>query len=266
MDIPGNLVHSPVTVKDIIGRTAHWCLFDGGTQLGGALWFLQVLFQISALYVVLEFLFRQIFPDRWVLSAQSLLSLLLLGAGFACHLNHWSIWLLDIALTAYPLYHLGVLLHHLSALPHRPAGIALCGAGSALILGILQNFGSISLASNEYPNPLFLLLCSLCGWYVVYAIAQLALHLSFLRRLLNFAGRHSRTILILHLLCFKPVSWIGLQLTGGESYLLAAFPVLFTGGAWWIAYTAIGFLLPLGIQRLYLLLQKKMQKTDKAIN
>lgn len=45
--LPGNIVTTPTTLKDIIGRTAHWCVFDGGTQLGGALWFIQALFQIS---------------------------------------------------------------------------------------------------------------------------------------------------------------------------------------------------------------------------
>ena len=38
-EIPGNSVTAPVSIKDIIGRTVHWCVFDGGTQLGGAVGF-----------------------------------------------------------------------------------------------------------------------------------------------------------------------------------------------------------------------------------
>ena len=53
----------------------------------------------------------------------------------------------------------------------------------------------------------------------------------------HHAHRHSA------FLSFKLVSWVGLQLTGGESYLLAAFPTLFTGGAWWLAYTVVGLAL-----------------------
>ncbi len=51
-------------------------------------------------------------------------------------------------------------------------------------------------------------------------------------------------IVILHFLAFKPVTWLGLLATGGESYLLAAFPIYFTGGAggW---PTAAGLALPL---------------------
>ena len=31
-EIPGNSVTAPVSIKDIIGRTVHWCVFDGGTS------------------------------------------------------------------------------------------------------------------------------------------------------------------------------------------------------------------------------------------
>ena len=60
LDLPGNLITTPVTIKDIIGRTAHWSVFDGGTQLGGAMWFIQALFQISLLYAGVEFLLKKL--------------------------------------------------------------------------------------------------------------------------------------------------------------------------------------------------------------
>ena len=50
LQVPGNAVTTHVTVKDVIGRTVHWCVFDGGTQLGGAMWFIQALFQVSILW------------------------------------------------------------------------------------------------------------------------------------------------------------------------------------------------------------------------
>ena len=52
LQVPGNAVTTPVTVKDVIGRTVHWYVFDGGTQLGGAMWFIQALFQVSILYAL----------------------------------------------------------------------------------------------------------------------------------------------------------------------------------------------------------------------
>ena len=49
----------------------------------------------------------------------------------------------------------------------------------------------------------------------------------------------------------KLVTWLGLLATGGEPYLLAAFPIYFTGGAWWLAYTAAGLVLPLAANAVY---------------
>ena len=70
LDLPGNQVTDPVTLKDIVGRTVHWCVFDGGTQLGGALWFIQALFQISILYALVEFVLRKGLHLQDTLTAQ----------------------------------------------------------------------------------------------------------------------------------------------------------------------------------------------------
>ena len=77
-EIPGNSVTAPVSIKDIIGRTVHWCVFDGGTQLGGAMWFIQALFQISLLYAVIEVLLQKLLHGGNTLIPQGLLSGVLL--------------------------------------------------------------------------------------------------------------------------------------------------------------------------------------------
>ena len=63
--------------------------------------------------------------------------------------------------------------------------------------------------------------------------------------MLAYLGRATMPIVILHFLSFKLVTWLGLLATGGEPYLLAAFPTYFTGGLWWLAYTVVGLALPL---------------------
>ena len=78
--------------------------------------------------------------------------------------------------------------------------------------------------------------------------------------LLAYLGRATMPIVILHFLSFKLVTWLGLLATGGEPYLLAAFPIYFTGGAWWLAYTAAGLVLPLAANAVY----KKIKNTVLA--
>ena len=116
------------------------------------------------------------------------------------------------------------------------------------------------LAGNGYSSPIFLLAASLAGWVLVREAACLTAPLPCVRAALAYLGRATMPIVILHFLSFKIVTWLGLLATGGEPYLLAAFPIYFTGGAWWLAYTAAGLVLPLAANAVY----KKIKNTVLA--
>lgn len=135
--LPGNIVTTPTTLKDVIGRTAHWCVFDGGTQLGGALWFIQALFQISILYAVVEFLLQKLLRGGDTLIAQGLVSGVLLWVGWRCGLAGWNVWGLGIAASCYSLFYLGTVLRctarqrRQTAAPRRAGCCRVCAAGRA---------------------------------------------------------------------------------------------------------------------------------------
>ena len=251
LEIPGNIVTTPTTLKDVIGRTVHWCVFDGGTQLGGAMWFIQALFQISILYAVIEFLLKKFLHGIDTLLPQGLISGVLLWVGHRCGLAGWNVWGLGIAASCYCLFYLGTVLRRVARdnVPTRTRAAAAVGA--FVLLLILGRFGSVGLAGNGYPSTIFLLLASLAGWTLVRELACLAAALPRLSAALAYMGRATMAIVILHFLSFKLVTWLGLLSMGGEPYLLAAFPTYFTGGAWWIAYTAVGLALPLAADCVY---------------
>ena len=125
---------------------------------------------------------------------------------------------------------------------HLVAGLA---AAAFVLLAVLGQFGSVGLAGNGYPGPIFLLAASLAGWVLVRQAACLAAVWPKFSAVLAYLGRATMPIVILHFLSFKLVTWLGLLATGGEPYLLAAFPTYFTGGLWWLAYTVVGLALPL---------------------
>ena len=249
--LPGNVVTTPTTLKDVIGRTVHWCVFDGGTQLGGALWFVQALFQISILYAVIEFLLKKFLHDIDTLIPQGLISGVLLWVGWRCGQAGWNVWGLGIAASCYCLFYLGTVLRRTARTDARPLHRAVLAAAAFALLLILGRFGSVGLAGNGYTSPVFLLLASLAGWVLVREIASLAAPLPRVSGVLAYLGRATMPIVILHFLSFKLVTWLGLLATGGESYLLAAFPTYFTGGVWWLAYTLAGLALPLAAHALY---------------
>lgn len=258
LDLPGNIVTAPVTVKDIIGRTAHWCVFDGGTQLGGAMWFIQALFQISLLYAGVEFLLKKLLRGNDTLVPQGLLSGVLLWLGWQAQRAGWNVWGLGIVASCYWMFYLGTVLHRVQR-PHGPVRGALCCAGAFVVLLVLGQLGSVGLADNSYTSPIYLLVASIAGWMLVYEGAHLLARVPAVGNAFSALGRATMPIVILHFLAFKLVTWLGLLATGGESYLLAAFPIYFNGGLWWVAYTAAGLALPLAAYAVWTCLKKAVQ-------
>ena len=251
LQVPGNAVTTPVTVKDVIGRTVHWCVFDGGTQLGGAMWFIQALFQVSILYALVEFILQRLLHGADTLLPQGLFSGVLLWVGWRCGLAGWNVWGLGIAASCYWMFYLGTVLRRTARSEVRPLYRAAAGAAAFVLLLVLRRLGSVGLAGNGYTNPAFLLLASMAGWVLVRSAACLTASLPRVSAVLGYLGRATMPIVILHFLSFKLVTWLGLLATGGEPYLLAAFPIYFTGGVWWLAYTAAGLALPLAANAVY---------------
>ena len=257
LDVPGNVVTTPTTLKDVIGRTAHWCVFDGGTQLGGAMWFIQALFQISILYAVVEFILQRLLHGGDTLIPRGLISGVLLWVGYRCGLAGWNVWGLGIAASCYCLFYLGTVLRRTARNNIKTLHRVILAAAAFVLLAVLGQLGSVGLAGNGYSGPIFLLIASLAGWVLVRQLAALAALCPKLGAVLGYLGRATMPIVILHFLSFKLVTWLGLLATGGESYLLAAFPIYFTGGAWWLAYTAAGLVLPLAANAVYRRVKQK---------
>lgn len=75
--------------------------------------------------------------------------------------------------------------------------------------------------------------------------------------IVSYIGRNSLCIIVLHFLSFKIVNLIGIIYYDQPYYLIAAFPVLYKGNFWWVAYTLCGIGVPLLLQRGY---KKVLQK------
>lgn len=161
LQVPGNAVTTHVTVKDVIGRTVHWCVFDGGTQLGGAMWFIQALFQVSILYALVEFILQRLLHGADTLLPQGLFSGVLLWMGWRCRLAGWNVWGLGIAASCYCLFYLGTVLRRTTreSIPTYQRGIFAAAAFAVLL--ILGQLGSVGLAGNGYSGRFS---CCLPAW------------------------------------------------------------------------------------------------------
>ena len=241
------------TAKEIIKNILKGCILPGNVQVGGSLWFLATLLHITVLYVLIDYALKQVLREKKVMLAQGIVSALFLLIGFWFHVKGIFLFGMVRAFTIYGLFHLGRVFHQYkeTLLDHNGVKTSLILIGSFCLLLVYDRLGGIALGENDFMDPVFLLTASVAGWLLLYEGAVILKNKPFLCKIISYIGEHTLPIVILHLLAFKIVSYIGVLVKGQDFYLVAAFPVLYRGSFWWIAYTVVGSFVSLLMDILY---------------
>lgn len=236
-------IHHYLGIKEGVKMFVMEFLFQTETQLGGALWFLQCLFFTSILFALTTGLLQQIFQSiharEVILVIISVAALLL---GYYCSIN--SIWVkgFNRVFSCFWMLTFGQLIKRHDIMRLYKNELAFVSLG---ILIILDRYGKISLVANEYPNPVFLLVCSILGWFMVYGVSNVILTKSaFCGNILQYIGRHSISIIGLHFLSFKIITFLIMHIRNYPHVYLATFPVIYDY-VWVIPYMILGIGLPL---------------------
>jgi len=244
-----NVVAHYYSISDIIKNIIRFGLLEGGTQIGGGLWFLSTLFKVSIIYCLIEYVLKKITSrNNNIVIIQATLSLLLLIIGWL--LGRRGIYAFGISRVC-SVYFMWFIGHQLSSIKHKEFTKIQYGIGflSALFaLAILSGFGDVELSSNYFSNPIILMIGSSLGWVLLYSASHLLTLFAVLQKPLMIIGQNTLSVLILHLLCFKVINLIIVLLEKMDMYLIAAFPTLSNGkGLWWILYTIVGLFVPVVI-------------------
>lgn len=254
------------TLNDMLKNILKAFIFHGRTQMGGAFWFIITLMVLSIVYCIIDFAIKSITKGKLNLLIQGVVSVVFLSIGYMFSLSGHSFAGLERVFSYYFLFFIGYVFkkHGISSMQRKAYIRAITFVGCLAILLILNNFGSISLDSNSYVNPIYFLVASCAGWQLLYETSLFLCKINVIKKLLACIGRNTMAVVILHFLCFKIVSYIGVIYNGLPLCLVAAFPILFKGGVWWIAYLIIGLTLPfvlsLGWKRLKSLCKTKLNR------
>lgn len=249
------------TWKDVFINVMKGCILPGNVQMGGALWFLATLLQVSIGYCVIEFLLKRFIDKRYILLAQLVVSILLLSMGYFLCVKNVYIFGVESFFSCYCLFYIGKVLHEfadklvLSKTWMMIVVFVVCLG----ILCCLNGLGSISLGSNKYDNPVFLLVASLSGWFMLYEAATLIKRNQGFANIMAYIGKNTLPIVVLHFLAFKLVSLLAVLITGEELYCIAAFPVLYIDFGWRVLYIIVGIALPLIVNRIWVELRKRIE-------
>ena len=230
----------------IISRMLKALVFLSGTQLTGPLWFLTTLLELIVLYQTIDFVLKKFFSKEKTFFIQSILSLVFLTIGYILSLK--GIFLEGYARipSFYILLHGGHFLkkYSVSEKNRTPIVHFIIWAVSFAILFISNGIGSIELSKNEYVNPLFLLISSFAGWQFLYETSYFIKRFNPVQRALTYISKNAIPILALQFLSFKLVTAIAIKINGHHDFELAAFPVLYDNGFWWLPYTIVGIAVP----------------------
>ena len=238
--------------------------------MGGALWFIIVLFFLTLFYAFIDLVIKTLLRrskcrniQKKILLIQGVVSivLLLIGYKFSWYVGVDNYTQLKVA-SFYILYYFGVLFKIFQSKTDSINHIIkiliwLLSFSLLVFMTMNKNIQSFELAGNSYGNPLLLLTASLFGFAMLYLFSIVVSKLITVSDALVFIGRSTLSILILHFLCFKIVSFIGVVIYGKPLFLIASFPVYFEGGLWWLAYTIAGVSVPILIGWIYSVLKNK---------
>lgn len=239
---------------DIVKDVLFGFVFKASTIMGGALWFLKILFFVSILYCVFDYIIAK-FVHKQILACffQGVISIVLLAFGFFISTKSIGFFGIDIIASTYWLYAFGHGLCRFRCLYKNWIWkqYLLLLVLSFVALLILNNFGSISLNVNYYTNPFFFIISSLFGWCFLYS-ASYFFTKWFIEKIMIYIGQRTLVIMMLHFLSFKAVAVLVDLIYNLPAYCIAAFPTLYGNiGFWWIAYTIVGVALPLLLDLVY---------------
>jgi len=247
--LEGNYIHTEKywTIKEIVINIVKSVFMQGSTEVGGAFWFLQALFVISVGYGICDWIIQKV-GTKDSLIIQSVVSLILLALGFGIGLKGLTLYGIPRALSCYSLYHMGRVMRKCNGLfDDKLRNVILWTTSTGLLVAMYFVWGPVSLGSNEYRNPVYLLITSLLGWISTYLICSYISKCDITKKMFIVIGQNTMAIVIFHFLSFKLINILFVCVNKLPVCLVAAFPVATEQGAWWILYTLVGVIVPLGL-------------------
>lgn len=254
------------SIKEIGINIVKSFFLHGHTQQGSALWFVATLMEISVFYCCIDCVVNKLTVSKKAnFLLQGLVSSILLAVGYRCSLTG-SIWGGgNRVLSYYCLFYLGVVLKEFYKIVCIEKYHYWKMIVAFFILVFCNQIWSIALDENKYENPLVLLVVSVCGWVLLYEVAQELKKRKLLTDAIVCCGQNSMAIVVLHFLCFKVISFVGVVVYNQSRERIAAFPVLYEHGAWWIAYMFAGIIIPVLLSVMWKKMKGKQEKRYSVV-
>ena len=211
----------------------------------GAFWFFIALIFVTMAYALIRFIGRRLSNriDENITVTAGVLICFILGCIMRYTIN---IPRFSPSMTLVLFYHLGNLYFvNRDRINFNNGWLCLI---SFILLLILNNYGYVSMNQNMFTDPIFLIVTSFLGIYMVFYISKVIdRKMARSRDVLVYIGQNTLPIIAFHLFCFKFVMLAQL-FTGYISFeQLAILNGANNNNLWYLAYVLCGVFGPLAI-------------------
>lgn len=245
--------HDILNVGAVGKNIARGLVMSGHTEMGGAFWFLKTLFAVSIAFALIQIFLHRI-KDKVSDGLNLLVAILSVTVGWLAKTKGIVFLGLPIVCSSYIFFYIGYVIKTKEIMEKVVVSKLLkfiCLLVSVLILTIATIWmPSVSIADNAYWNPIYVVLTSLSGWFLIYYSSAIVTRMK-IAKLLKVIGTNTMSIVVLHFLCFKLVSLVQIWVYKHPIDYLALFPVFTTHYLWWIPYTIVGVGLPIILKIVY---------------
>lgn len=253
--LPDVMLYSEYSVSQFMKRIVLTLSSLGGTQLGGATWFLRSLFFSSILYELLNYAFARLGINKllfhWIAGIFFLIvSCLLSRIEILIFEKNIFLWVNQV-LSPYILFCIGKALFDLLSKTNRNwIYLMIMAAGFFMLILINQINVTFNIAFGNLDQIHWFLLSSLSGFSFLFSVSYFV-EKCRASAFLVLTGKYTIYVLCLHIFFYKFVTLLFVKLHSLPDYCIAAFPTILSlcrgneslvyGGS----YILSGLLLPL---------------------
>lgn len=259
IEIEGGALSTVYSLGDIIKSIIKAFFFQLNTHMGGATWFFGTLFGVLILYTAIILIVDSLkCTQRKKLTLRVLIAVMFSILGYICMINGYTLKGLNRVFTAFPLIEIGRAMNKYKLVEQHIKWRKVIGVFSLLLVVIGHEIGNISLASNQIVNPVFFIIMSISGWYILLNVAYCVVKIKKVKGICTNLSKNSIWIIGTHFLAFKLVSLIQIELLDLDFVYLSAFPVLVSGFMWGLLYTLVGLAMPMLLCKIYSVLKRNL--------
>lgn len=239
------------TSQEIVKGIVKVCIFtcEGG-QMSGAFWFLRTLFFTTIGYGIIEYILN-LLQLKHKFYFHVLFAIGVFTVGYLMSIKQISLYGLDLVFVSYIFFAFGRILqkYPMTELQNKRAFVFIIASFSVLL--VCNDAGMVDMSKRQYTSPWFYVVSSISGWFLMYSVSSMLLKSNILTAVFSYLGKKTISIIALHFLSFKIVTFIQILIYDLPIEKLSSYPYLEVKPYWWILYAIVGICIPITLNWCY---------------